>query len=226
MESSKLKVEEKNKLYFNKYQFKCKSHIKGSSYAYYTNDIESYINRIQKWRDDSKRWRTAQPDTYWDEIDTKQIEKLIDWRKENSGNNCTIRIQGDTISVFSNDMDLLHSFKSICPDAVMYQVKALGNDSIFLSRPTSFNYRTFFKGKRVSKDFMESIIDFNKMYYGKVKISPALLRFLENRNHTPYMYMHGSYFIDYTEQSFLTLLHLNFPNMIARTYKLEVRSKN
>jgi hypothetical protein len=226
-----LKVEKKNKLYFNKYKFKASCRVLGAAYTYYTKDIETFKNRIEKWKTESNRYSKTIRNLYdidqWNNIDYNTVEKFINLRESYVEKDCIIRIQGDTVSVFANDTSLIQPFEELGSNFRLYQVEVLDNNSIFLKRKSKYNYRTYFKGRRVTKEFLEGILDFDKMYgHDTAKISPALLTFLQRRAYNQFMYMHGSYFIDYKSESFLSILHMHFPNMIAKTFKLEVEPKD
>lgn len=230
MESLNWKVETKNKLYFNNFNYKAKIRIVGACYTYYTNDIETYIQRIEKWRDESKKNLYSRvkdyENRYWDSIDISTIEKFFLWRIGHSDKKCITRIQGDCVSVFSNDIDIIKSTAYISDEVEYYKVSLTTSDTIQLKNKKHYNYRTYFKGKRVTGDFMDNFNEFTKIYKSNVvSISPALIKYMQ-RQWTPYMYMHSSYFIDYTDESFLSILYMHFPNMISKTYKLEEAQKN
>ena len=114
MESSKLKVEKRNKLYFNKFTYKAVCEIKGAGYTYYTNDLETFVARMEKWRDNKLRYgvRVMSDDwkEYMDEINLDQISKFITWRNLISKDKCMYRMQGDSVSFFSNDLSLFYLF--------------------------------------------------------------------------------------------------------------------
>jgi len=231
MESLNWKVEKKNKLYFNTYSYKAKVRIVGACYTYYTYDIDTYIQRINKWRDDTrnnlvfKAFNTTDI-TYWDTINTTIIEKFMIWRSTQSRKDCIIRIQNDHVSIFSNDMNLLKSASYITDEIEYFKVQLTTSGSIQLKNKKHYNYRTYFKGKRINSDFFNSFNKFSQIYKSNVaNISPAMIKYMQ-RQWSPYMYMHGSYFIDYTDESFLTILYMHFPDMLSKTYKLEEAQKN
>ena len=230
MELSNLKVEKKNQLYFKKYSYKARVKIVGACYTYYTNDIETYTNRIQKWKDESKKSNTygyrVLTTEYWDLISIPEIERFLLWRSLHSQKDCITRIQGDYVSIFCNDLDILESVKSIGSDVQYYKIELTTEGTLLRKSKSPYSYRTFFKGKRVSKDFVENFNEFAKIYKSDVvSISPAMVRFMQ-RQWTPYMYTHNSYFIDYKDESFITILYMYFPNMISKTYKIEEEPKN
>ena len=230
MVSLNWKVEKKNKLYFNTYAYKARVRIVGACYTYYTGDIDTFVQRISKWKDESKNsliYKIGdERKDYWDNIDIPVIDKFLAWRDLYTHKECIIRIQGDYVSVFANDVGILNSLTNVSKDITYYQVEVTTQGSIILKKKKHYNYRTFFKGKRLSKEFFDNFNEFSKIYKSNVvNISPAMIKYLQ-RQWTPYMYMHGSYFIDYVDESFKTILYMYFPDMLSKTYKLEEQQKN
>ena len=230
MESLNWKAEKKNKLYFNSYTYKARVKIVGACYTYYTSDIDTFLQRISKWKEESKNSLVYKigdlRKNYWDNINSDVVEKFLIWRDLHSQKDCIIRIQGDYVSVFANNLDIFKSLTYISNDITYYKVELTTQGSIELKKKKQYNYRTYFKGKRIPKDFIENFNTFNSIYKSNVDhISPAMIKYLQ-RQWSPYMYMHGSYFIDYVDESFKTILHMYFPDMLAKTYKLEEQHKN
>jgi hypothetical protein len=224
-----IKIEVKNKLYFNKFEYKAVCTIRGASYTYYTTDIQTFVARMEKLRDVSRNkygvrvidehWRE-----YWDEVSIDQISQFLTWRDTVKKEKCMIRIQGDTVSFFSNELNLLETLVSIDHKLSFYQVKVLASDTLYFTKTPKHKHRTFFKGKRCSEDFLKNVIEFAQRYPAS-KVSGGLLNFASRRrnSYTNFMYMHGSYYVDYDDPSMLSILHMLFPGMIAKTYSLEKR---
>lgn len=225
-----IKVEIKNKLYYSKFQYKAICNIQGAAYTYYTPDLETFVARMEKLRDSRSRnkygIRTMDQEwkEYWEEVNVEKISKFLTWRNTIKKDKCMIRIQSDNVSFFSNDLRLLETLESIDPKITFFQAKTLMPDTMYFTKMPSHNYRTYFKGKRCSEEFLSSVLDFSERY-PSCKISKGLVDYaLERKNsYTRYMYMHGSYHVDYTDVSMLSVLHMLFPGMIAKTYSLAKR---
>ena len=228
MESSKLKVEIRNKLYYNKFQYKAVCSIQGAAYTYYSQDIETFVSRMEKFRDSksNNRYGVRTVDDswkiYWDEVNIDQISQFLTWRNLIQKDKCMYRIQGDSVSFFSNDLSLLHTLKSIDPNVSFLKVNSLDPEVLYFKKQPKYLYRTFFKGKRCSEDFLKNVIEFAARY-PNTKISQGLLNYatIRQNTYTKFMYMHGSYYIDYNEASMLSVLHILFPGMLAKTYSLD-----
>lgn len=220
MELYKLKVEKRNKLYFNKFKYKASLTIKGAAYSYYSMDIETFTLRIEKLRESKSRYGvrvlTDSWQEYWDEIDLDQISKFITWRNVISKERCLYRIQGDYVSFFSNDLALLHTLDCMDPNLKFYEAKSLSPDTMYFKKNPKYKYRTYFKGKRMPKDFCDNVRSLNDMYE-KLKFSDALF----DVNWHQFKYMHSSYFVEYNDEQMHTILAMWFPDMLAKTYICE-----
>jgi hypothetical protein len=227
MELSKLKIEVRNKLYYNKFQYKAVCGIQGAAYTYYTNDIETFITRIERLKENNNpnrygvrtiddKWKV-----YWEEVNIDRISQFLTWRNVVDKDKCMYRIQGDTVSFFSNDLSLLETLGSIDPYVTITKAEQLNPQILYFKKQPKHHYRTFFKGKRCPERFHDSILEFSERY-PNVKISRSLLTYARTRRnpYSKFIYMHGSYHIDYNDASMLSLLHLLFPGMIAKTYSL------
>ena len=223
-----IKIEVKNKLYFNKFKYKAMCTIQGAAYTYYTPDLETFIIRMEKFKDSKLRYgiRVIEDDwkEYWDEVNLDQVSQFLTWRNTVSKDKCMLRIQGDTVSFFSNDISLLDTLKSIDKNVSYFEAEVYKADTIYFSKNPKFKYRTFFKGKRCPDDFFSNIIEFCNRY-PKANVSRGLQALAHNRrkNYTRFIYLHSSYYVDYNDESMISILHMLFPNMMGKTYSLAKR---
>lgn len=223
MESSKLKIDKRNKLYFNKFKYKAVCRVLGASYTYYTNDIETFVSRMEKFRDNKPRYgvRILKDDwqEYWDEVNIDQISKFISWRNVVTKDKCMYRIQGDSVSFFSNDIALLQTLADVDPNVRFLLVECHASDVMYFKKQPKYKFRTYFKGKRIPQDFSDNIRSLQDMY-SSLHFSEGLFKSLFHNNWHPYRYMHGSYFVEYNDEYMLTILSMWFPDMLAKTYSL------
>lgn len=219
MESSRLKVENRNKLYFNKYLYKAQCKIQGAGYTYYVNDVESFTERLQKFHKHKYGVHVMNKDfkTYVEEIDVDQISKFFTWRNTVSKDKFSHRIQGDTVSFFSNDLNLLETLKSIDSNVIFSKANVLECDRLYFKKTPKYRYRTYFKGKRMPKDFIENVTNLKNMY-PSIHFSDGLFSSLFHNNWHPYRYMHGSYFVEYNDEQMYTILGMWLHDMLAKTY--------
>lgn len=228
MESFKLKIEQRNKLYYNKFEYKAVCRILGAAFTYYVHDLETFVSRLEKLKTSRNRYgvRTIDDDwkSYIEEVDIDQISRFLAWRSLVKKEKCLYRISGDSVSFFSNSLDLLKTLESIDPNVTFSQAIQLDPDIMYFRNEPKHKFRTFFKGKRAPEDFFKNILDF-QANYKSLNVCKSLLLLAENRKSTfsRYAYLHGSYFVDYDEESMLSILHMFFPTMVAKTYRLAKR---
>lgn len=223
MESFKLKTEKRNKLFFNKFKYRAVTHIQGAAYTYFTPDLETFVTRMEKLRSDKPRYgvRILHDDwkEYWDEVDLDRISQLITWRNIVSKEKCLIRIQGDHVSFFSNELPLLQTLDSIDPKVRFTEALCLDSNVMYFKKQPKYKYRTYFKGKRMPKDFSDNVRSLQDMY-SSLNFSKGLFNSLFHNNWHAYRYMHGNYFVEYNDQQMHTILCMWFPDMLAKTYSL------
>lgn len=224
MELFKLKTEKRNKLYFNKFTYKAVCKIQGAAYTYYTKDLETFAERMEKLRTtNTNRYGVRLLDDnwqeYWDEVSLDKIGAFITWRNYVDKDRCMYRIQGDHVSFFSNDLALLTTLDNIDEDVKITKAVCMDPDTMYFKKEPKYKYRTYFKGKRMPKDFSENIVTVRDMYKS-LHFSEGLFASLFHNNWHPYRYLHGSYFVEYNDEQMLTILSMWFPTMLAKTYSL------
>lgn len=223
MESSKFKIEIRNKLYFNKFKYKAVAFIQGAAYTYYTPDLESFVERMEKLRGNTNRYgvRVMHDDwkEYWDEVNLDRISQFITWRNIVSKDRCMHRIQNDHVSFFSDDLSLLQTLTSIDPKLSFYEAKCFDPTTMYFKKQPKYKYRTYFKAKRMPKDFSDNCRTLQGMYKS-LNFSKGLFNSLFHNNWHQFRYMHGSYFVEYNDEQMHTILAMWFPDMLAKTYSL------
>lgn len=222
-ESFKLKTESRNKLYFNKFKYRAVVHIPGAAYTYYSPDLETFVARMEKLRDNKPKYgvRVLSDDwkEYWEEVNLDRISQLITWRNVVSKDKCMIRIQGDFVSFFSNELSLLETLDSIDPNLRITEAICHEHNFMYFKKEPKYKYRTYFKGKRMPKDFSDNVRSLQDMYKS-LNFSKGLFTSLFHNNWHQYRYMHGSYFVEYNDEKMQVILAMWFPDMLAKTYSL------
>lgn len=223
MESSKFKIEIRNKLYFNKFKYKAVAFIQGAAYTYYTPDLETFVERMEKLRGNTNRYgvRVMHDDwkEYWDEVNLDRISQFITWRNIVNKDRCMHRIQNDHVSFFSDDLSLLQTLTSIDPKLSFYEAKCFDPTTMYFKKQPKYKYRTYFKAKRMPKDFSDNCRTLQGMYKS-LNFSKGLFNSLFHNNWHQFRYMHGSYFVEYNDEQMHTILAMWFPDMLAKTYSL------
>jgi hypothetical protein len=217
MESFKLNQEDRDKLFFNKYKYRASCQLEGVRYTYYCSSIEDYHKKIK--RNKLEPWGGKKD---YSSIDYDRIEKFIDWRNENK-KDLIIRIEYDTFSVFSNDLESLKTLVEI-GDVQFTEAKVVAPGVKFFKEKPDYNYRIYLKGVKLDGDRADQICSFVDNYKDRpnINISKALVNAVSCGKIRSKRWIHNSYYIDYTEESMLSILRLVFPGVLSsKIYKLD-----
>lgn len=221
-------IDQRSSLYYSKYTYRARVHCSGITLCWFCKDETDIQKRANKH---PKRWKNA---------DVPTITKFFNWKSEQEklkgpNKKATVRIEGNVASVFSNDLDLLKTLGSIgAPvDYTIVDESVPQGTKYFVNQP-KYKFRLYLKAKRVPEGFSDRLASFFKRYEGtstKMSLSPSLKQWLKP---IPVMhltswatwkrtYCSSNFFVDYNDESTLTLFTLMFDGMIHRTYKLEKR---
>jgi len=225
MESLKLQTDVRNALYFGKYQYRARCKVEGAAYTYYTKNLDEFKSKMAKRAENPPSvievvmsdWRNK-----FDKIDYVQIGTYFAWREDAPNDRYMARIQGNMISFFSDDLDLLKTLKILDPDLEISVADIIGKNVLYFKKDPKYKYRTFFRGKRAPDNFKEDVRSFIERYESTASICPALKRLVNDQSRNRwYSYLHSSYYVDFNDESTLTLLHMFFGSMLGKTYTLE-----
>jgi hypothetical protein len=212
-------------LYYNKYRYRARLYCTGIYLAMWNLSLDDIEKKVK-----SNKHRLKDASAY-------KIKNFIDWKNtQPKGNNKinTVRIEGNVASIFSND---LNSFKSLENLGCPIDYTEIGDNipigtKYFVKEP-KYKYRFYLKSKRVHEDFrtrLALLFDRYKDTETKIFASPSLKQWLEidtsfnSWSFWKHNYCSSHFFIDYNDESFITLFALSFDqNMISAKYKLEKR---
>lgn len=224
----KLKDELRSSLYYSKYIYKALFNEPGLFYSRYANTLEEFSNRIKLAKDHAKRYtyslRHIDRDEYWDSMDMDLISKFMLW-KEKHKENVTIRLERDSASVFFNEIEVVNDLDEFIPIIRLSKIDLRATGKLFFKRPPKYNYRMYFK-QNIYK-FSDELDEFIVAHAGNADIyfSRSLLRTNDHNiylpSRLPYYYFNCRGFVDYNNESTLTLLHMYFSGAIGKVYKLE-----
>ncbi len=197
----------------------------GACYTYYTNTLDQFKKKLEMTKANRNQYRISVLNSRFEEtydyIDFEQIEKFFVWKNNKDDDKYMYRIQGDQISFFSNDLELLKTLKDIDPNVKLSTAEVKFTDKLYFKKEPKYKYRTFFKGKKCPDSFNENVFSLMEMYKDNIKFSPGMIRNINRYPNSKYRYMHTSYYIDYNDEGMLTILALWFGDFLAKTYSLE-----
>lgn len=192
----------------------------GAHWTTFSENSSMYMTRINKALN-------ARHDYYGkkekiDLINFDKISKYLDWRNKNKSENVCIRVEGDKISVFSNDLKFLENLYIEVPDVEdLTEALVLDEGVMYFKNEPKFKYRAYIKNRGYSIEFRDAMCEFIKANESNTDINISNGLYRQITSPKAWRYMFGSYGIDYNHESFLTYLHMLFPGMIGKHYRLE-----
>lgn len=212
--------------FYNKYIYRAKFYLLGARYAWYENNFDKFYERLQN--SGYYGLRHTEKNEILKNLET--LKKFFIWRdKHYKQPSNTMRVEGHTIGVYSNDLELLKSIRDSISgiDVRITEAKISSYVGVkHFSKKPKHNFRVYMKSKRVDKDFAASLKDLFKNSKSLYP-SPALKFWannasLDNRS-WKYRWTSASHFIDYNDESTLSYLALVHGEILGKRYKLEKR---
>jgi hypothetical protein len=157
------------------------------------------------------------------EKEYKQLGKILAFKKKFlKDKDVGTRHERDSISFFCNDITLFDGVRKINSDATITEVKLLPAGVKYFTKEPKFNYRLHLKSKKVDRELREELLDY-------VSRTPDLYcnfpleNWLRSSGGYKHIWMRDNCTIDYNNESVLTMMHLLFPTITGKSFKLEKR---
>jgi hypothetical protein len=215
-------------LYFGQYKYRCCVAIDGMNYFKNTHssyDVDIRANSLIhepffSWR---KPFRT---DT------VVYIKRFVSWRNRVANHSSTHKlvITQNTVNIYTNDVDLIETFRVEFEDTVISETMKLTfskirtdyeKDKIYRANPRH-QYRVYLKSKRVTQQEKNELREF--FSESEVSMSAALERWLEqglySRNQSGGYWCWDYLFFDYDDEYIPTLMALKFDGMIRKICRI------
>jgi hypothetical protein len=218
--------------YYGKYQYRVRFEFPYAKYTWICKTPEDLDIRINakkgylKIRADEVAGVIASAD---------DIKAFIKFRNETKKNKeGTVRVEYNSVSMFSNDLSFLKSVEAILPglqfDYTEVQTSQYAGVKQFVGDP-KHKFRVYLKSKRVDESFSKDLKDLfirNKTLYPSEALR-IWVRDATNDNHKGTWrawkngYCSSTYFIDYDDEATLSYIALMHDGMLGKRYKLEKR---
>ena len=223
--------EYKENNYYNNYRYRAKFSITGLSYTNYAKTPGELIKRLNE-----SGYRKVRPDikaVVMGKIN--ELNNFIDWRNANKNpGSITFRLEGDTMSIYSNDLDLLLTLKDLGLVSVKItevQLEQFAGTKYYVNEP-KHKYRIYLKSAYIAdKDnFIQDLYDTIKRTKELVPsnslkdwLKEYVRRPIASKNSWRYRWISSAHSIDYDSESTLSYLMLMYGDMLGKRYKLEKR---
>jgi len=223
--------EYKENNYYNNYRYRAKFVIDGLSFTNYAKTSGELIRRLNE-----SGYRKVRPDikaVVMGKIN--ELNNFIDWRNANKNPGLiTFRLEHDTMSVYSNNLELLLTLKDLGLVTVKItevKVEQFAGTKYYVNKP-KHNYRIYLKTAYIDNnsnfvpDLYNTIKNSKELVPSnslKVWLNDFVKRPIASRSSWRYHYCSSSYSIDYDNESTLSYLMLMYGDMLGKRYKLEKR---
>jgi len=217
--------------YYNNYRYRAKFAIDGLSFTNYAKTPGELIKRLNE-----SGYRKVRPDikaVVMGKIN--ELNNFIDWRNANKNPGLiTFRLEHDTMSVYSNNLELLLTLKDLGLVTVKItevKVEQFAGTKYYVNKP-KHNYRIYLKTAYIDNnsnfvpDLYNTIKNSKELVPSnalKVWLNDFVKRPIASRSSWRYHYSSSSYSIDYDNESTLSYLMLMYGDMLGKRYKLEKR---
>lgn len=218
-----LKSETRPNLYFNKYKYRASIIVQNLRYAQFNKTFEQFLEFIEEETkvSSTRYWHRAINPNSPAEFDT--IRNTIEYRNRVQAiEGVTIRKEYDSISFYSNDLDLLKEIWTFNPKSCISEVKLMPTGVMTFSREPIHQYRTYLINRKIESTSRDELADLVKRTRG-VEMSGSLARWLARKSRYAHDYSSEKYFLEYDDPGILTILSLVCPELLGKSYKLEKR---
>ena len=216
--------------YYNKYEYRARFNLVGVRYTWYIKDnIQELVDRLEAPA-------TAYHRLSYEREEVREnltvLASFLKWRNElKKKKTATIRIEHNTVAIFSNDLQELRDIVNHIPGIEVDYTQAQKSSFIgvkHFARQPKYKFRVYMKSKRIEGSFAVDLYETFKKNK-QLHPSPALKHWAKGST-TPgnqlswrYRYSNASHFIDYDDESVLSYLALLYGDMLGKRYKLEKR---
>lgn len=220
-------IDQRDSLYYNKFKYRARFYCTGISIIWFCKTLDE-VN--QRYKSRPTRFKHAAQPT---------INNFFNWKLANSKlpkeTRATIRMENDVAAIFSNDLNYLKTLESLGASVDYTEVdESIPEGVKYFKNEPAHKYRLHLKSKRVKDDFALKLAKWVDRYKDTdtvIKPSNALNAWLSlaKAPYTQNPYSTGNwrlqwtsshYFIDYDDESTLTLFMLMFDSMAYKKYRL------
>ena len=222
--------EHRDQLYYNKYEYRARFYLVGVRYTWYIKDnIQELIDKLNA---PAVGYSYVTGISDRDEIkeNIPKSKKYLHWRNEiKKKKNSIIRVEHNTVAVFSNNLQELHDITNIIPDIEIDITQAQTANFVgvrYFVRKPKHSYRVYLKSRRIEGSFAK---DLHELFKKNKKLYPcdSLKLWAKgsegNINMWRYRFSSATHFIDYDDESTLSYLAILYGDMLGKRYKLEKR---
>lgn len=221
-------IEYRDIYYYDKYQYRIRFHLEGVGYTYWSKTQQEFLDLLEP-KSTIAAWKKVRPkdkDKVLNNLSNLLLFLDIRQNVKKTKTSC-IRVEGNNVSIFSNDIEELKStaskFSGVSCELSKAETSGFEGIKFFKNNPPH-KFRIYLKTKRYTdeeKNNLGNLLRKSNMLFP----SPALYKWLtlDKVWMNAYKWSSSSYFIEYDDESSLTYLILMSGKIFGKKYKLERR---
>jgi len=205
-------------LYYNTYQYKLAVKDKNLFYLRNCEDMYEYVKQTTSKQNNKNQgpfynWRFTR-----DYTNIPLVTELLALKQQNyKSKEFMIRMEGNSVSFFTNDLASFSKLLEIADDLISLEEIVLSPpETKFFKRNPPSKYRLYLKQTKVTD---QSKQDLREYINRNIDLSPSssLERWLRNN----FSYCQDSYYIDFNDERNRMMMNLIVPEVTGKFYKLE-----
>jgi len=191
----------------------------------YTKTVEDFKAKIQSLRNITSIASVDRAEM--NRIDWSVFEQWFAWKQQHSENIRT-RLEGNIVTIYTNDLTILNVLNTL-GDLIVYEPGMLMSPPKgikYFAREPKFKYRVYLTDAKVHETFYTELDEFYKRFMNsntKIQLGRSVRRYIRMEKMYGYLshYANRRHYIEYNDETMLTLLHLQFSGAVGDAYKLE-----
>lgn len=221
LSKSKIKVKDGRRLYFNRFSYKVHFETEALYYTYWANDINEFRNQIdlrvlEQVENKFSFRRKIDPAT----VDYDLIEKYLVFREKykHDSNLIIFRREGDGAAIYTDDHNIINEFLAFSPNSQITRVVPMPSGVIQFKKEPPAAYRVYFKTTSHPGSVRQDLID----YLDRTPdMDPNFVLLRALGQEWPMIHFHNGQYLNYNDDRNLLMMHILFPGILGKTYKLE-----
>jgi hypothetical protein len=191
----------------------------GSRYLKNSRTYQDFANRVFSNR-------LTKPNT---DLESRYRTVFDFYKKYMDNTEVTFLRYYDYLGFYTSNETIIHELLVMNLGLKVHEAIAPPDKIMYFANEPQYKYRVYLKSKRVSDSLIDSLSGFCDTYKDKnINVSNGLIKFInsEHWKRRIYSYLNNSFFIEYNDDSMITIMHLMMSECIGKTYKLEKRPES
>lgn len=213
-------IEYKDKLYFNKYEYKLNFKLPGVHTVYRQKSIDDFFVKVRHKMFSS--WVLKNIGPSFDAV-TEMVKLLHTIRALKT---TLIRVDYNHVTLYANDTTHFNEIQKLLPNTPIKTSKCTTQPNpkevmYFLNKP-KFKFRVYLKESKISNSVKKDMTDF-LLERQDINLSRSFRNWLTATNirHFGADYSCSHFYIEYNDEAILTYLHFLLSEILGKTYRLE-----